>query len=454
VAENARKAILPNTAAGFDAALVSLNTKTGAIVAMRGGPGFAFSQVNLTLRARQTGSAFKFVILTAALAAGAQPDDVINGQAPCVLPNPGDPLHPFDIGGNDEAVASRGVAPLTVMTASSINCAFGRLAQIVGLNRVVNFAHQLGIKGKLNNYPSLATGNNEITPLDMASAFQTIANQGAHMDPYYIEKILGPDGKVIYQHKAQPKQVITPQVADTAISVLKGVIKNGTGRNGKLANNRPAAGKTGTQSFNTNAWFVGATPQYTAAVWVGDPKGQTPMRNIPEFLHDPNFGRVNPVHGGDYPVRIWKYYMDVTHTFIPPTDWPAPPPDTRRPERLFLPGEECVFRSRTVTVPAAPALPGQPPGLPQQVTTGYSIDARATGSPPPSDLLTMNWPLSMAPIGSTVGSCATGPPPPPAPPPPPPGATPTPTPNPTPNPTPTPTTTPPAKHKPPKPPKP
>ena len=182
-------------------------------------PDFAQSQVNLTLRARQTGSAFKFVILTAALATGAQPNDLINGQAPCVLPNPGDPKHPFEIGSNDETVASRGVAPLTVQTASSINCAFGRLAQAVGLNRVVDFAHKLGIKGPLNNYPSLATGNNEISPLDMASAFQTVANQGVHLEPYYIEKIvgLGRQGRLPAPGPAG-QQVITADVANTARS--------------------------------------------------------------------------------------------------------------------------------------------------------------------------------------------------------------------------------------------
>jgi penicillin-binding protein 1A len=280
-ARDARDQILPQNSVGFDAAIVSLNTKTGAIVAMRGGPNFAQNQVNLTLRGRQTGSAFKFVILTAAMAAGAQPNDVINGQAPCVLPNPSDPKHPFEIGSNDERVASRGVAPLTEQTWSSINCAFGRLAQAIGLNRVVDFAHKLGIKGALNNYPSLATGNNEVSPLDMASAFQTVANQGVHLDPYYIEKIVAADGTVIYQHTPEPVQVVSPDVANNAISVMKGVLTRGTGRKGRLDGNRPAAGKTGTQSFNTNAWFVGATPYYSTAVWVGDPKAQTRMRNIP-----------------------------------------------------------------------------------------------------------------------------------------------------------------------------
>ena len=299
---------------------------------MRGGPNFAQNQVNLTLRGRQTGSAFKFVILTAAMAAGAQPNDVINGQAPCVLPNPGDPKHPFEIGSNDERVASRGVAPLTEQTWSSINCAFGRLAQAVGLNRVVDFAHKLGIKGALNNYPSLATGNNEVSPLDMASAFQTVANQGVHLDPYYVEKIVAADGTVIYQHTPEPVQVISPDVANNAISVMKGVLTRGTGRKGRLDGDRPAAGKTGTQSFNTNAWFVGATPYYTTAVWVGDPKAQTRMRNIPEFVAQ----GVNPVHGGDYPTQIWKYFMDAIHGFTgaPPDDWPDPAAHPRRPPHL------------------------------------------------------------------------------------------------------------------------
>jgi membrane peptidoglycan carboxypeptidase len=410
VAENARKEILPENATGIDAALVSVNTRTGAIVAMRGGPGFGVNQVNLTERGRQTGSAFKFVILTAALAAGAQPNDLINGQAPCVLPNPGDPKHPFEIGSNDERVASRGVAPLTVMTWSSINCAFGRLAQIIGLNRVVDFAHKLGMKGKLNPYPSLATGNNEVTPLDMASAYQTIANQGVHIDPYMIEKIVGPDGHVVYQHEAQPVQVISPAVALTALSVMKGVLTNGTGRNGRLANDRPAAGKTGTQAFNTNAWFVGATPAYTAAVWVGDPKGQTRMRGIPEFVNDRRFGGVNPVHGGDYPVRIWKYYMDVAHWAQPNEDWPAPPPLSRGARRLFLPGEECVFRASAAPPPAAPIDPTQPAPPPAAPT--YGIDRKATGSPVPGDVTDIAWPLPSAPAGAAVFNCKSGPPPP------------------------------------------
>ena len=99
-------------------------------------------------------------------------------------------------------------------------------------------------------------------------------------------------------------------------------------------------------------------------MWVGDPKAQTRMRNIPEFVRK----GVNPVHGGDYPVQIWKYFMDATHGFLPPDDWPAPRP-ARPPRRIFLPGEECVFRARAAAAPAAPVDPNAPPAAPPSRST-------------------------------------------------------------------------------------
>jgi membrane peptidoglycan carboxypeptidase len=226
------------------------------------------------------------------------------------------------------------------------------------------------------------------------------------MEPYYVEKIVASDGTVVYQHQPQPVQVISPDVANASISVLKGVLTNGTGRKGRLDGNRPAAGKTGTQSFNTNAWFVGATPQYTAAVWMGDPKGQTRMRNVPEFVRN----GVNPVHGGDYPVQIWKYFMDASSAFLPPEDWPAPPAPTRPARRIFLPGEECVFRAKAAAAPVAPVDPNAPPAAPPAVSFG--VDKKATGAPVPPEVLDMAWPLTSVPASTPVFDCRKGPPPP------------------------------------------
>ena len=112
----------------------------------------------------------------------------------------------------------------------------------------------------------------------------------------------------MYTHDDPGVQVLDPGVALQAVDVLKGVLVNGTGRRYPL--NVPAAGKTGTQVNNTNAWFVGFTPQLTTAVWVGDPDAYTPMVNVPEFDQD-------RVQGGLYPTQIWQQYMNNAHAFLP-----------------------------------------------------------------------------------------------------------------------------------------
>jgi penicillin-binding protein 1A len=412
-AENATT-IVPQNAQGFQAALLALDTKTGAVLAMRGGPGFSQSQVNLTTQAkRQTGSAVKFFILAAALSAGAQPNDVIDGHSPCTLPNPGNPADPFRI---TDAV-SRGVISLERQTWASINCAFARLAQIVGLNRVVDTMYKMGVTTDLLAIPSLATGNNEMTVRDMATGFQTIANQGVHQEPFYVERIEGPDGSLIYQHESTGTPIFYPQTANTTMDVLKGVLREGTGRRGPLEGGRPAAGKTGTQFRNTNAWFVGATPQITAAVWMGDPKGQTPMNNIPEF-------EFNRIQGGTYPVLVWKAFMDAAHQNLPFEDWPPPPENQRPPRRLFLPGDECVFRTQVVAAPPPSVVdPLAPPAVPA-IEYRSSIDLEATGNTIPVDVVDPAYPLPSASIGTSVFNCRGGPPPPPAPEVPPPAAAP------------------------------
>jgi membrane peptidoglycan carboxypeptidase len=134
--------------------------------------------------------------------------------------------------------------------------------------------------------------------------------------------------------------VLDPDVALDAIDVLKGTITYGTGsRRGQLENNRPAFGKTGTIQDNTDAWFVGATPQLTTAVWVGDPIGSTPMVAIAEF----NAVDVIKVQGGTFPAQIWKAFTDTALTDEPIQDWDPPSPPERPNARLVLPGYECVF---------------------------------------------------------------------------------------------------------------
>jgi len=367
---------LPENPLGIEAAILSLDTRTGAVVAMVGGRDYSESQVNMTLRTRQTGSSVKFFILAAAMQAGVQADDLIDGTRPCTLPNPGDPSDPFVI---TDAV-SRGVDTVRAQTAYSINCAYARLAQVVGLHRVVNSMYRMASSPWLSQsgtpcasctaservpimaIPALATGGNEMSPLDMASGAQTIANNGLHMQPYLVESITKvATGEVIYQHSDPGEQVLDQGTALRAVDVLKDVLEYGTGRRYPL--DVPAAGKTGTQDNNTNAWFVGFTPNLTTAVWVGDPDKYTPMINVPGFDQD-------RVQGGLYPTEIWQAYMNPASQFEGADDWAAPPGDAREPARLFLPGNECVrvitgYEQVTVTPsgtvpPADPNVPADP----------------------------------------------------------------------------------------------
>ncbi|MFM8836607.1 MAG: penicillin-binding transpeptidase domain-containing protein, partial [Actinomycetota bacterium] len=248
---------------------------------------------------------------------------------------------------------------LRLMTWLSINCAYAKLSQIVGLERVVETMYRMSSSQWLSKetftiqpYASLATGANELSPMDMASGAQTLANSGVHVEPYMIERIEDARGTVLYQYqKPNLEQTLPGEVANNAVDVMRGVIKSGTARRTPLEDDRPAAGKTGTQDNNTNAWFVGFTPQYVTTVWVGDPKGYTKMTksNVPEFASV--IGNRGGVQGAMFPAMIWKSYMDAVHRGLEIVDFAAPPPPVREPLRLYLPGIECPAKVVAGTLP-------------------------------------------------------------------------------------------------------
>jgi penicillin-binding protein 1A len=379
---------------------------------MVGGRGFDQSQVNLAVTPRQTGSSAKLFILLAALQAGVQPNDTIDGTLPCSLPNPGS-KQPFLIHDG----VSRGVDTVATMTALSINCAYAKLSQIVGLSRVVDTAHRLGVKSDIQPIAAFATGGNEISPLDFATSGATISTQGVRHDAYYIERIEGPDGEVLYQHQDPGTQAVPTDVALTAINTLKGVIKNGTVESSskKFLGTRPAAGKTGTYENNTNATFAGFTTQLSAAVWLGNPlaSGTDGMRNIPEF----QAVGVSNVHGGNLPFRIWDEFIAKASEAkaYPEEDWTAPPKPVRGSKRLYLPGNECLYTA-SLAPPAAPAAPA--PGVTVDPTASTEAPAPVytrvgSGTTIPPDQLDPTAPVgAYAPGGATVASCAAPPAPP------------------------------------------
>ena len=392
-AETARDE-LPDTAEGFDAAITSIETSTGAVRALVGGRGFIPQQneVNLALAPSQTGSSIKIFILSAAIQAGASPDDILDGTLPCELPNIGNNIEPTFVIRNG---VSGGVATLREHTYRSINCAFARLSQIVGLDRVVDTTYRMAasdflrpdlaesVREPIRPYASFATGANEMSTLDMAAGIQSIANEGVHMEPYFIERIENSAGRRLYTHQSEGVRVLDRSAALTTINTMKDTLTLGTARRelAELAAVLPAAGKTGTQQSNYTAWFVGATPYLSTAVMVRDPDRYTAMVNIPEFVD----AGVPKVQGGTFPARIWGAYMSAAHDGITVENWEAPPAIGRPPVRLYLPGTECAsivvgYEQPATTVPTdteteAPAttVPVEPTPIIEEITTATTI---------------------------------------------------------------------------------
>jgi penicillin-binding protein 1A len=319
LAEEKVDEILPEkiTKGKFTAALATVDPSNGALRAMVGGQDFANSKVNLALgregggTGRQPGSSFKPFVLAAALDAGYSPYDTINGTSPCHIKQPA-PLKTY-APENYEGEGG-GVMSLVDATVHSVNCAYVKLGMIVGLDKVKDMAEKLGINEDLQELPSMSLGAQEVSPLEMASAYSTFANDGVHHEVRFIDKVVDRDGKTVMDlSKDKGKRVLSAQNTRVENMVLRQVIERGTGVRARLPH-RVAAGKTGTSQEHQNAWFVGFTPQLTTAVWMGAPVGNIPMTNV---------GGVK-VAGGTYPARIWGAFMTEALAGEPSIAFPAP----------------------------------------------------------------------------------------------------------------------------------
>ena len=288
--------------ARFTVALASVEPGTGAIRALIGGPGFENFKFDIaTQKGRPTGSSVKAFVLAAAMEAGIVPADSIDGTSPCEFSNKGgipDPYEAENFSGSPGAFDN-----VTAQTLRSSNCAYLRLAQVVGLNNVISTARALGITSKLEAVLTLPLGVFDITPLEMANAYASIANDGARVDAYFIDRIEDRGGKVLYRHTSTVTRAISVQSARLVTEVLEKNVIGGTGTRARLPR-QPAAGKTGTSSDFTDAWFVGYTPYLATAVWMGNPAASIEMRNV---------GGVGGVTGGSFPAAIWGNFNAAYH---------------------------------------------------------------------------------------------------------------------------------------------
>jgi len=343
--------VLPDTGGRFTAAVVSVEPGTGAVRAMVGGPGFETAKYNIATQGigRQPGSSFKPFVLATALEEGISPKSTINASAPCSLPNEGGTPNPWKV---DNYEGSRGgVMDLYTATKKSMNCAYARLALIVGIDHVADTAKRLGITTPLPHVPSMALGSLEVRPIDMAAAYASFANDGVYAQPYLVDEILDRDGRSILKHEPETHRAVSPETARFVDDILNGVIQSGTGTRAKLPDGRPAAGKTGTTSDYADAWFVGYTPQLSTAVWMGSPSGTADkMKNV---------GGIR-VTGGSYPARIWEAYMAPAMDGLPKTGF-LPPPEAGKGTYLHITGEPdrkpATRRTTTTSTPES-----TPPG--------------------------------------------------------------------------------------------
>jgi penicillin-binding protein 1A len=315
---------------GPTASVILIENATGYVRAMVAGEDFfgdaADAEFNLaTQGGRQAGSAFKPFVLAAALTQGFPMGKTYPAPPVIEIPLPNLP-EPWRVKGGGSG------APVTLdqATISSYNTVFAQLMMDVGPENGVAMANNLGVKSELLAVPAAVLGTENVTALDMATAYSTFARRGVLLEPTLVTEIVRADGTILYEHSVDSRRVITADVADQVTQALTGVISRGTGTAAQLAD-RPAAGKTGTAENAADATFSGFTPQYTASVWVGFPEEQIPMLPPTTLIQ---------VFGGSYPARIWQRVMTAATEglpvveFVPPVATSVP---TSIPEESVMP---------------------------------------------------------------------------------------------------------------------
>jgi penicillin-binding protein 1A len=276
--------------------LASVDPSTGAILALASTPGEeGEEEFNYAWQAhRQPGSSFKTYVLATAIKQGIDPKDTYyDGTSPMTLANPGGGVWKVE---NDEP--GGGVMSLEQATWDSINVVYAQLDLDVTPEAVTETAHSMGIEAPLQSVPAEAIGGLAygVTPLEQADGYATLANGGVHHDPTAISKVEFPDGKVDEIESEEGERALTPGQAYDVTNVLKGVISEpGATGNGytNLSYCNEVAGKTGTSEEESDAWFVGYTPEFSTAVWVGHPKS-----------------RETTGFGGPTAGPIWRDYME------------------------------------------------------------------------------------------------------------------------------------------------
>ncbi|HEV8158357.1 MAG TPA: PBP1A family penicillin-binding protein [Pyrinomonadaceae bacterium] len=246
------------------ASIVSLNAKTGEVVAMVGGYDYYTSKFNnATQGLRQTGSAYKPFIYTAAVEWGMTPDTMVSGA-------------PIKRGGwmphNYDGSLSHGNVPMKVALAKSLNLAAVHLLDQIGVQTGAQMVRRFGITNPMSPSLPSALGASEVSLIEMVSAYSAFPNKGLRVEPHLIRKVMSRDGSLLEEWKGTTSRVTSEYVAGTMVEMMRGVTSAGGTAPGANASGHPLAGKTGTVNDQTDVWFLGYTPTYVTGVWMGNPE--------------------------------------------------------------------------------------------------------------------------------------------------------------------------------------
>ncbi|HEX8748452.1 MAG TPA: PBP1A family penicillin-binding protein [Pyrinomonadaceae bacterium] len=255
---------------GVQGAMMTLNAKNGEIITMAGGYDFTLSKFNNATQAyRQTGSAFKPYIYTAAIEWGMTPESTVSGA-------------PIKVGDwvphNYDGSTGNGDVQMKIALAKSLNVPAVHLLQTVGIQTGAQMVRRFGITVPMAPYLPSALGATEVPLNQMVSAYSAFPNKGVRVEPHMIRRVVDRDGNVLEEWEKTTYKVTSEYVALTMVSMMRGVIEAGTATGARVLGVQQG-GKTGTVNDHTDVWFIGYTPTYVTGVWMGYPGRKKPLGN-------------------------------------------------------------------------------------------------------------------------------------------------------------------------------
>ena len=327
---------------GAQAALMAMDNANGEVLAMVGGRDFALSQFNRATQAeRQVGSSFKIYDYTAAMEAGMKPYDTVL-DTPTTFYTASGPYTPHDY----ERGSWSGTMTLIDAFAQSRNIPALRLADKVGIRKVIEVAHRFGVTSEIPAFLPVAIGSADLTLEEQVGSYSVFPNDGIRITPHYIRRVVSPDGTPIQERAPQVREVISVDIAREMMQLLEAVVQHGTAA-AASSMNHALGGKTGTTNDYTDAWFIGFSPSITTGTWVG-------------FDDRRSLGEKET--GARAALPIWMDFMKVAVADRPNEQFPRANAPKKKLEVAITPADDQA--------PAAPAAEN-------------SDDSDVTAPPPP-----------------------------------------------------------------------